>query len=61
MRNILAYPLKPEEALSVLDSQIQAIAQSGNIGGISGYALSQVKAFLEQNEAAFSEFLARKD
>ena len=61
MRNILAHPLTTQEAVSVLDRQIQAIAQSGSIGGINGYALSQVKAFLEKNEAAFAEFLARKD
>ena len=60
MRNVRDYPLTAEDADRVLERQAQAISGSGRIGGIDGYALDRVRAFLRERDAEFRAFLAHQ-
>ena len=58
MRNLLEYPLTPQEAIESLTRSAEKY--KGQIGSLEPYALHVVKSFLEKNKLEFEKFVNSK-
>lgn len=55
MRNLLEFPLTPQEAVDAIDQSIEKY--KGQVGGLEPYALHVVKSFIFANKELFDNYI----